>query len=215
MLGKIIPLKSTDHIECQLQSWENTVRKLVVALESIHCYFDALWLNSPVHPQTIPPSWKGNSQPLNMRHIFRHVYIFRNGSYCTFSTQALLLTVIFKDRNQGGSIAFLSEWSCHPLNSRVTSCLSVRLRPTSANEFGRYFSLKDSWGQTFCLTSVLQTTLRPGADVRRWPGGDAKKEVSEDTAGKIINKDITDQENWGGMKIRVTLNWTNRSCVKL
>lgn len=184
------------------------VRELVVALESMHCHFDALWLNSPVHPQTIPPSWKGNSQPLNIRHIFRHAYVFRNGSFCTSSTQALLPTVIFKDRNQGGSIAFLSEWSCHPLNSRITSSAPLSM-------LGRYFSLKDSWGQTFCLTSVLQSTPRPGADVRRWPGGDAKKEVSEDTAGKIINKNTTNQENWGETKIRVTLNWTNRSCVKL
>lgn len=65
-------------------------REPVVALESMHCHFDALWLNSPVHPLAIPPSWKGNSPPLNMRHIFRHARVFRNGSFCTSSTQALL-----------------------------------------------------------------------------------------------------------------------------
>lgn len=122
------------------------VRELVVALEIMHCHFDVLWLSSSVHSQTTPPSWKGNSQPLNIPRIFRHAHVFRNGSSGIFSTQALLPTVVFKDTNQGSSIAFLSEWSCHPLNSRVTSSvpLSVRLRPTSASEFGRYFSLKDS-----------------------------------------------------------------------
>lgn len=109
-----------------------------------------------------------------------------------------------------------SEWRCHPLSSHVTS--SAPLSNASQANFyqwvWQYFSLKDSWEQIFCLIPILPSISRPGADVRRWPRSNAKKEVSEDIVGEIINKNIIDQENWRGMINRVIFSWTKRACVK-
>lgn len=203
-------------MECQLQSPE----KLLRACRWHWDYALSLWchVNEFFHS-----SLDNMTQMKGQFTALKHTTCFQTGpqflemALFVFSPLDLFCLLSFS-KIQTNEPIFLSssEWRCHPLSSHVTSSapLSMHLRPTSINEFGRHFSLKDSWEQTFSLIPILPSISRPGGDERSWPRSNAKKEVSEDIVGEIINKNIIDQENWRGMINRVIFSWTKRACVK-